>query len=227
MAGKTFTMEEVRKHNDPDHDAWIVIKNRVYAIHGWVDEHPGGRRRLVDWLGRDATDAFALIGHSMKAIEKLKTMEIGVLKAKSSGGLGLPSALNSTLAAALDSAPPPAPVVRSQSAKSVKSRSASGDSRTFTMAEVKKHDKESDCWIVMEGRVYDVTHWLQRHPGGSDRILLYAGKDASDAFGASFPASRLSASVLDLMRGRPFPMPLPPLPACQAVLVTPRMRRRK
>ena len=48
--------------------------------------------------------------------------------------------------------------------------------------EVKKHNKADDCWISIDGNVYDVTKFLELHPGGISRILLVAGGDASKSF---------------------------------------------
>ena len=59
--------------------------------------------------------------------------------------------------------------------------------KEYTMAEVAQHDKESDCWLVIGNdrtggpKVYDVTSYLDDHPGGAEVLLDTAGKDA-DAF---------------------------------------------
>ena len=50
-----------------------------------------------------------------------------------------------------------------------------------------KHDKESDCWIIMglageEPSVYDITKYLDDHPGGAEVLLDAAGIDATDQF---------------------------------------------
>lgn len=47
---------------------------------------------------------------------------------------------------------------------------------------VSQHDDFNDCWVVIYDRVYDVTNFLQDHPGGSDVIMDYAGRDATLAF---------------------------------------------
>ena len=48
--------------------------------------------------------------------------------------------------------------------------------------EVTKHNSENDCWIVINGQVYDLTSFMSIHPGGSDIIKLNAGKDVSAIF---------------------------------------------
>src|SRR5262245_25403033 len=45
-----------------------------------------------------------------------------------------------------------------------------------------RHSSQHDCWVVIHGRVYDLTQFLPEHPGGAGTILMYAGKDASEAF---------------------------------------------
>jgi cytochrome b involved in lipid metabolism len=49
-------------------------------------------------------------------------------------------------------------------------------------AEIEQHVEVGDCWIVIEGRVYDVSEFMIRHPGGRWIILAQAGKDATAAF---------------------------------------------
>lgn len=48
--------------------------------------------------------------------------------------------------------------------------------------EVAKHNRDTDCWVILNGKVYDVTSFLPDHPGGKRAITLYAGKDASEEF---------------------------------------------
>jgi cytochrome b involved in lipid metabolism len=54
----------------------------------------------------------------------------------------------------------------------------------YTWAEVRKHNKKNDCWIVINNLVYNVTNFQKQHPGGSRLFHLYAGQDASEVFNA-------------------------------------------
>lgn len=48
--------------------------------------------------------------------------------------------------------------------------------------EVSLHSSLGDCWIIIEGRVYDVSEYMLRHPGGRWIILSNGGKDATEGF---------------------------------------------
>jgi flavocytochrome c len=61
----------------------------------------------------------------------------------------------------------------------------------LTEAEVAKHDQESDCWVILHGKVYDVTAFLPDHPGGKKAIMLFAGKDATEEFDMLHPPNVL------------------------------------
>lgn len=57
-------------------------------------------------------------------------------------------------------------------------------SKTFTPAEVAKHDAKSGdgLYIIVDGTVYDVTNFVDEHPGGAKILKRVAGKDASKQF---------------------------------------------
>ena len=51
-----------------------------------------------------------------------------------------------------------------------------------TWDEISQHVSRRDCWIVLHGKVYDVTRFLPDHPGGDHIILAFGGKDATKVF---------------------------------------------
>lgn len=62
------------------------------------------------------------------------------------------------------------------------SDNTSAKSLNLSAKNVSLHNNPSDCWVIIEGKVYNVTDYLADHPGGEDQIIPYCGKDATDAF---------------------------------------------
>ncbi|KAL8139127.1 hypothetical protein V2J09_005128 [Rumex salicifolius] len=57
-----------------------------------------------------------------------------------------------------------------------------GAGKVFTLADVAQHNTAKDCWLIIGGKVYDVTKFLEDHPGGDDVLIQATGKDATDDF---------------------------------------------
>lgn len=53
---------------------------------------------------------------------------------------------------------------------------------SFTMAQVSVHATNEDCWLAINGRVYNASNISSQHPGGIEAILGFCGKDATTAF---------------------------------------------
>jgi cytochrome b involved in lipid metabolism len=53
---------------------------------------------------------------------------------------------------------------------------------SYTMAEVKIHATAQNCWTTINGSVYNVTSWINQHPGGSAAIISLCGIDGTSAF---------------------------------------------
>uniref|UniRef100_A0A0K0E292 Cytochrome b5 heme-binding domain-containing protein n=1 Tax=Strongyloides stercoralis TaxID=6248 RepID=A0A0K0E292_STRER len=49
----------------------------------------------------------------------------------------------------------------------------------FTRNEVSDHSSVDDIWMIIHDNVYDLTPFLEHHPGGMDILLEYAGMDAT------------------------------------------------
>lgn len=52
----------------------------------------------------------------------------------------------------------------------------------YKWTEIAEHTEMDDCWIVIEKKVFNVSEFLPKHPGGRWIILEYAGKDATPGF---------------------------------------------
>nr|QBA19080.1 fatty acid desaturase 2b [Trachinotus ovatus] len=57
----------------------------------------------------------------------------------------------------------------------------------YTWEEVQSHNSRNDQWLVIDRKVYNITQWAKRHPGGFRVISHYAGEDATEAFTAFHP----------------------------------------
>ncbi|KAG5456360.1 MAG: cytochrome b5 [Olpidium bornovanus] len=52
----------------------------------------------------------------------------------------------------------------------------------YTLADVGTHCTKDDTWLVIAGSVYDITKFIDEHPGGEEVLHEHAGIDATEAF---------------------------------------------
>jgi cytochrome b involved in lipid metabolism len=64
------------------------------------------------------------------------------------------------------------------------------------MEEVSANNSASKCWVVVNGNVYDLTKWINQHPGGPDKILGICGTNATAAFTAQHSGQPNPAQAL-------------------------------
>ncbi|XP_070556069.1 cytochrome b5 reductase 4-like [Ptychodera flava] len=60
--------------------------------------------------------------------------------------------------------------------------SVGGRRLQVTKQELAKHNKPDDAWISLNGKVYNITPYMEFHPGGMDELMRGAGIDGTDLF---------------------------------------------
>lgn len=76
---KEFTRDDVAKHNT-EADCWVIIGERVLDVTKFLGRHPGGKKAILIYAGKDATEQFGMI-HKAGTIERYASdIVIGRLK---------------------------------------------------------------------------------------------------------------------------------------------------
>ncbi|CAN4096310.1 unnamed protein product [Withania somnifera] len=89
---------------------------------------------------------------------------------------------------------------KSDQPKKVSSNAQNKVVKTYSKAEVALHNKRTDCWIIIKDKVFDVTSYVEEHPGG-DAILDHAGDDSTEGFYGPQHATRVFEMIDDFCIG--------------------------
>ena len=167
-AATGITAAEVLKHSSAS-DCWSVVNGTVYDLTQWIGQHPGGAQVIEALCGKDGTAAFDGQHQGQKRPEKvLQGFEVGTFSAAAEAPV---QNIDTTLMAY-------------RTAKKI------------TLAEVKTHNTAASCWSAINGKVYDLTKWIGRHPGGSGAIKALCGKNGSAMFNGQHGGGKREASIL-------------------------------
>lgn len=103
--------------------------------------------------------------------------------------------------------PPESPTMSTTTTDGVKDVKHETDSsnttnKSYPMIEVARHTKASDCWFVIDGEIYNVTPFLDEHPGGEDVLIDCSGSDATRQFEDVGHSDEARAQLKDLRVGR-------------------------
>ncbi len=191
--------------------AWVA----ALSGHALADQvgTPAAHMAWGEWLPRVATATLVVAAvwyflQRGKAEPDSMTKGLGILTALLSvasvaltvivGHSGATAVWSGTGAAPASSTPTASSSVRpSASGSASPSGSASASTQqSYTLAQVQQHNSASDCWAAVNGGVYNLTDWINQHPGGSDRITPLCGTDASAAFNAQHSGQSKPESTL-------------------------------
>jgi cytochrome b involved in lipid metabolism len=79
------------------------------------------------------------------------------------------------------------------------SNSTSTANIPLTLEEISLHNKTGNCWMIISNKVYDLSNYLNAHPGGAGTILPYCGKDGTTAFETKNRGSSHSSNADNLL----------------------------
>ncbi|XP_063738110.1 cytochrome b5 isoform X1 [Eleginops maclovinus] len=57
-----------------------------------------------------------------------------------------------------------------------------GGVKYYTLEEIRLHNTSNDTWLIIHDKVYDITSFLEEHPGGEEVLIEQAGADATESF---------------------------------------------
>ncbi len=162
---------DVSKHSTPG-DCFTIIGSNIYNITGYINIHPGGPI-IAEACGRDGTEMFATKGGSGKdhsdfaksLLSKYLVASVGGPVKNTSSNIVNSTIVEENLAIIANNTVP-----------------VENLSVALTLDEISRHNKQSDCWIIIDGNVYDVTDYISSHPGGVLMITRNCGKDATSEF---------------------------------------------
>ena len=204
----TLSLDVVSKHTTKN-DCWIVVDNKIYNVGAYAPFHPGGEDRITSVCGKDATVAFNTKGgigsnHSSGARATLQQYYVGTI-GQTIGGNKPASPIapvattttpigTTTGTSVLPPKPSPVPVPPKPTSTPVP---VTG----LTASVVATHKTQSNCWIIVSGKVYNVTAYINFHPGGASVIIGQCGKDATIAFNTKGGGGTHSTSAKNLLAG--------------------------
>ncbi|KAF8420179.1 cytochrome b5 [Tirmania nivea] len=77
----------------------------------------------------------------------------------------------------------------------------SDDLKEFTYEEVSAHNSKKDLWVVIDGKVYDISAFVDEHPGGEEVLLDVAGQDSTEAFDDVGHSDEAREILTNLLKG--------------------------
>jgi cytochrome b involved in lipid metabolism len=186
--GATVWNEELVAQHSTTDDCWIIVNGGVYDVTEYVPFHPGGEQAILTYCGKEATQAFATKGgtggdHSKQAYALLEQYRLAAL------GDALPvSGADTATTTAPAAVEPPVTTTNPPAAPSPKpapapaAPSPAPTQTTYTTTLVAQHSSVSDCWLIINNKIYDVTDYIPFHPGGTNTIRPWCGKESTQAF---------------------------------------------
>ena len=86
-----------------------------------------------------------------------------------------------------------------------KTQTPTASATGYTLDQVKANNTAANCWTIVDDNVYNLTTWINAHPGGSNAILSLCGVDGTSAFksqhaGRAMPAGQLESLKIGTLK---------------------------
>ncbi|MFA6177484.1 MAG: cytochrome b5 domain-containing protein [Candidatus Paceibacterota bacterium] len=169
---------ELAKHNSSQ-NCWLLISGKIYDVTSYINQHPGGASTIIPNCGTDATTAYDTKGrpngspHSSNAEALLANYFIGNLNQTLQIGSGKKTSTPTNTNPPTQNKPSTIPTTPTP---------VPNPTLALTMTELAKHNSRQSCWLLVSGKIYDVTAYLNQHPAGASIILPTCGTDATTAY---------------------------------------------
>ncbi|PFH58278.1 hypothetical protein XA68_13925 [Ophiocordyceps unilateralis] len=72
----------------------------------------------------------------------------------------------------------------------------------YDAKQIAEHNKPEDAWLIIHGKVYDLSNYMKDHPGGPEIINETAGLDASEGFDNAGHSEDAFDIMKDLYKGK-------------------------
>jgi len=151
-SSKVISYEELSKHVTQT-DCWVAIQGHVLNLTSYIAQNTNDKDFFFSHAGTDASHKL----DSLKVDDK-ETYIKSLIEKYSVGTLDY------------------------NSAKVAPNKETNKIQRMYTYLEISQHNKCEDCWVIVHDKVFDVTKFLDEHPGGAALILEYGGADCTEPY---------------------------------------------
>ena len=168
-AEATYTLTDLQHHSTPS-SCWSAVNGSVYDLTNWIGRHEGGAAVIKAMCGHDASAAFnAQHGAGASNGDDDGNEPARALARYRIGAYSAPSSV---------AAP------------------GGSSSKPFTMKQVRRHSTAGNCWSAVNRKIYNLTTWIDQHPGGPSVITGMCGRNASATFNGKHGGSSRASRVL-------------------------------
>lgn len=78
---KTFSKKEVAEFNGKGgKPCWMIYRGGVYDFTTYLNKHPGGKKVMLEYAGKDCTKDFESMGHTKDALLDMVPYKIGEIR---------------------------------------------------------------------------------------------------------------------------------------------------